>query len=311
MNPTHTETESRKVKSRCVHTVELKFFEDDANGEWGLAHKNTIDGDMGSDGFNAFYDATGIFHDVFEHWFERKHKYFMGDYAMNIGGEMAAMGAMWYYYSDLGVTDRDMNPQSIYSMSEKMRRSTQDLVTEAIGEGYCNFGNTLESNVPKQKQTEDYELEYQINELILAVKKYNRDRYNESSHDLVLNQSVIDERERNKEFGRAYKKSVTKSKVANLHRWGYNMAQKLVPHSWENRGVLTEFISFWRAFCKDNPAEEIANHLKGITFKLYRDSTGLISWKAFGQLKAGYGKTEVLITKHFTQDDLFDSEYAA
>ena len=40
---------------RLVKTVELVFFQDDANGEYGLAHKETYDQNQGN-GFNAFWN---------------------------------------------------------------------------------------------------------------------------------------------------------------------------------------------------------------------------------------------------------------
>ena len=55
-----------------MHKVTLDFFQDEL-GQYGIAHSNSTD-----QGFYAFWDGIGIFHDVFEHWFEGKHKYFNG-----------------------------------------------------------------------------------------------------------------------------------------------------------------------------------------------------------------------------------------
>jgi hypothetical protein len=272
-----------KPRNRCVLTVDLRFFQDDANGEYGLTHRDTMQGENGADGFNAFYDAQGLFHDIFEHHHENTHKYFRGQYAMNIGGEMAAMGAMWYYYSTLGLYRRLST--SYHAPGAMMRQTTESLVCEAIGEGYCNFGYTLESNVPKQKPIEDSELEYQIKELYTNAKKYQR-----HSSDPAF-----------KADGEIYRKSVTFRKVADLHRWGYRYAQKLVPHNYENQLTLHQFFDFWGDFCKRNPAEELANLARGIQFKLYRNQAGLISWKAW----ILYGSNKVRITKHFSIDDLY------
>jgi hypothetical protein len=49
------------------HIVRLEFFQDHADGSYGLAHEKTISNDTS---FNAFWHGIGIFHDVFEHWFE-------------------------------------------------------------------------------------------------------------------------------------------------------------------------------------------------------------------------------------------------
>ena len=84
-----------------VRCVRMKFFQDSDNGEWGLTHDDTQSGD---ECFNAFWSATGIFHDVFEHAHEHS-KYFRGEAALNVGGEMAAMGAMYYFIHRLGLRE--------------------------------------------------------------------------------------------------------------------------------------------------------------------------------------------------------------
>ena len=154
-----------------VNKIDLKFFDDDATGEWGLAHATTYND---NNAFNAFWNGMGIFHDVFEHWFENEHKYFMGDNAMNVGGEMAAMGAMWYYYAELGVHNR-MNERSFHSPSDSMRMTTESMIQESIQCGYNQFGNTLECGVPYQKPVESGELEYQIQKFADNVKEFNFD----------------------------------------------------------------------------------------------------------------------------------------
>lgn len=289
-------------RSRLVHTVELRLFEDDSTGEYGLTHTDTCEGGSG-DGFNAFYDAKGIFHDVFEHWFERRHKYFQGIYAMNVGGEMAAMGAAMYYYDTLGLSERPLSRNSIYAFSDQIRLTTESMVTEAIGEGYCNFGATLECAVPRQRES-CAELECQIEQLARNVRQYRpRDFY--SIVDESARQAIEDERARNRQFGEDYRKSATASKIRRLHRWGYHMASKLVPNHYDNRDTLTEFLTFWEAFCKRNPAEELANVLRGITFKVYRDTEERISWKAFAMPSVGTGLRPMEIHKWFSMDDLY------
>lgn len=122
------------------HTVTLKLFQDDATGEYGFAHKNTIGADCS---FNAFFTGVGIFHDVFEHWFEYEHKYFKGNYAMNVAGEMAANGACWYLYDTLGLHGyRELSKNSMFNFSENIRHNTESLIIESVKYGYCNFGYT-------------------------------------------------------------------------------------------------------------------------------------------------------------------------
>jgi hypothetical protein len=245
-----------------VKEVKLKFIQDDATGEFGLVHANTYD-DWNSENFNAFWNGLGIFHDVFEHSHEHENKYFQDDYAMNVGGEMAAMGAMWYYFNELGVHNRMSFNRSIYSDSDQMRLTTESEIQEAITYGYTRYGSELLSNVPYQKPVENSELEYQIDQFWNNVQSFK----------------VETEDDDEKEGALMYKKSVTKRKIADLHRYGFRMAERLVPDSWENRNTLSNFFDWWETFCTNNSAEELMNTFEGLTVKLYKDK-GLISWKA-------------------------------
>lgn len=265
---------------RLIKQIDFTFFQDNANGEFGLTHSDTCDDNYGN-GFNAFWGGMGIFHDVFEHSHEHANKYFRGDYAMNIGGEMAAMGAMWYYIDEMGVGNR-LNNRSIHSPGSIMRLSTQDMVTEAISEGYCQYGSTLESNVPNQNPTNNGELEYQISEFWKNVKK----------------QSVRCEDENGIEYGNRYKESVTFRKIADLHRYGFRMAEKLVPNNWDNRITLQNFFEFWEDFCKSNNAEEMHNNFKGMTVKLYKDENGFITWKAVLKARDRFSMQDAIINEN-------------
>jgi len=274
---------------RLVKTVELVFFEDDANGAFGLAHKETID--KSNSRFNAFWGGMGIFHDVFEHSHEFTDKYFRGDYAMNVGGEMTAMGAMYYYIDTLGVYNRLTDNARWRGHGELMRETTLSEVHEAISSGNCSYGSILESNVPKRKPVEDGEFEYQLHEFVKKTKTYKLSEY-----------------EQEKEFGRNYKKSVTFRKVADLHRYGYRMAEKLVPHNYNNRAALANFIEFWNVFCKCNPAQEMANSFRGVTIKVYRDENGFIDWKAVLNSADRYAIKDVVLKSdrnpnHFSVED--------
>ena len=134
------------------------FFEDDATGEYGLTHKQTYNHNIS---FNAFWSGIGIFHDIFEHYHEYS-KYFLGQYAMNIGGEMAAMGHMTYYVEKLGVYNRLKQGYNFRGTEHAAIETTSSMVEEAIQEGYSNYGYTLESNVPKQAPINETDLEYEL-----------------------------------------------------------------------------------------------------------------------------------------------------
>jgi len=60
-------------------TLDLK--EDEATGIIGFIPSTCEE-------FNSFTDAIGLFHDVFEHWFENHHKYFKNEYACDRSGEL-------------------------------------------------------------------------------------------------------------------------------------------------------------------------------------------------------------------------------
>lgn len=271
---------------RLIKTVDLRFFQDDATGDYGLCHKDTQDDRYGN-AFNAFWNGIGLFHDVFEHSHEFTNKYFRGDYALNVGGEMTAMGAMWYYYNVLGVYNR-MDSNRMVTPADSMKHTTLDEVQEAIG-GYPRYGRALESNVPKQSPVYDSELEYQIQDFWKQVKEYNR----------------FSEYEREKQDGIYYKQSVTFRKIADLHRYGFRMAEKLVADKWDNAQTLVAFIMFWDNFCKEHDAQEMAGMFSGLIVKVYRDETGLISWKAIFETADRFQFQDVTITEnsHFAMED--------
>lgn len=279
-----------------IRTVDLRFFQDDANGEYGLAHAETLAGPNGSDGFNAFWDGRGLQHDVFEHAHEFTSPYFRGDYAMNVGGEMAAMGALWYYFDTLGLHERQF-PGQIHWMGDTMRRGTEDMVKETLNEGYCQFGYTLESNVPRQRPTDNSELEAQLDLYWDNVKGYKGRERPRGAVGRLFKEEI----DREAEFISVYRKSLTKRKIQDLHRWGYRMAEKLVPNTYENRETLAGFIAFWDAFCKRNKAEELAALYRGLIVKLFRDGE-TVSWEAYLVTQDG---GEVKVTEHFHVEDLY------
>lgn len=242
---------------RLVKKVELSFFQDD-NGIHGLCHTNTQDSD---NGFDAFWDGFLFFHDVFEHAHEKTNKYFMGDYAMNVGGEMTAMGAMWYYYNVLSVSNR-LRGSNYYRPSERMKQTTLSEVKEALYSGYCRFGNTLLSNVPKQKPVNDSDLEYEIADFWKQVKE-----------------TPVSDNLDEVEFATEYKESVTFRKIADLHRYGFRMAERLVPDNWDNCQTLNNFIDYWGEFCTRNRAEDLNGYFSEMTFYIYKENDR-ISWKA-------------------------------
>ena len=250
-----------------INEIKLSLFESDRNGGFGLAHHNAINDNEGN-GFDPFWDGWGIFHDVFEHWFEDEHKYFKGDNAFNVGGEMAAMGAMYYFAQCLQIRNRSVGGSWGWNGLEgSLRGITQNMIAESIKGGYCQYGYSLECGVPYQRPV-SYGYQYLDDEIIGVM-------WDEIKAMRFEDEDDSDEAEDSKN----YKDSVTFAKIANLHRWGFNMAKRMVDDNNENRIALEEFITFWNEFCQENNAEEMSEKYKGITFKVYKNE-GEISWTA-------------------------------
>lgn len=283
---------------RLVNTVNLKFFADDAGMGWGMSHEETYDNNYGN-GFNSFWDGLGIFHDVFEHYFEYRHKYFQGDHAANVGGEMAAMGHLWYYIFELGLSIRDANKGRYgfgdRDLGDSIMGVTRSYIQEAVQAGYCNYGYTLECAVPRQSPL-DNELDYRLRQYYEQVKSWE---FAEQYHNC----------EQERESAQNYKKSVTFQKIANLHRWGYRQAEKLVPNNMANQSTLHSFIEFWNEFTARHSAKELATDFKGISFRIYKDDD-CIEWRSF--LRGMPGATvDTEITRHFELiPQLFKEEFA-
>jgi len=271
---------------RKIHSVDLRFFCDDASGEYGLAHSNAI---YCNTPFNAFWGGAQIFHDVFEHWHEEKSKYFRGQYAFNVGGEMAAMGAMWYYYETLGVYNRPLSNNGYTPFEESMRTTTEDMIEESVEYGYTYFGSALESGVPTQKPVNNGTLEYQINTMFENSKGWTF-------------KGDSDDKERAKE----YKKSISFRKIADLHRWGYRAAEKLIPDTQNNLNALVEFIEFFDVWCKNNSAEELRYYYSGMRVDVFKSGKD-IKYKCT-LISSGEHK-DVKLTGTYTVEDHLYFEY--
>jgi hypothetical protein len=243
-----------------MRTVELKLFQDDANGEYGVAHSNSIDRR-----FNAFWNGIGIFHDVFEHWFEETHPYFKGDYAFNIGGEVAAMGACLYYYGIVGDLRR-LNPRNIYSFDHNCIYSTHYAMIEAMTEAQFDFGNRFLSAIPEQKPG-PYMLESMISEHWYMIEEAKKEKQIRGWASEWKNECL------------AYRRSLTYKRLRNLYRWGWRMAEEHAEDRNESEPILTDFIIHWEAFCRQNPASELYGAYSKLVFEVQTDGTPY--WDAY------------------------------
>jgi len=242
------------------------MFCDDVSGEYGLSHDNAIDINTP---FNAFWNGQGIFHDVFEHYFEEENKYFMGDAAFNVGGEVAAMGHLAYYVNGLGIGSvRSLRAKYGYINKEDIISGTHNEIQEACSYGYTNYGNTLICKVPYQRSFNSYSLEGLISEHIYKLKEL-RVKTNESDE---------------KGYAREYRKTVTPSKLTRLYRWGYKQAERLVPNSHQNADCCENFIKYWNKFCKEYEPKYIDNQFDKVVFSINKNKE-LIEWNCKFRLR--------------------------
>lgn len=157
-----------------VHKVRLKLFKDNnATGDYGVLPvqcEEQVD-------FIPFWNGTGIFHDVFEHWFEDIHKYFRNDYAFNQIGEICAMGACSYYWNDLGIYNREINPKSIYTFNQGISSNCKAPIKEAIFYGN-SYTPTLECNIPYQQSPGSYCLNEILEDIWYSLKEAKDKGYN-------------------------------------------------------------------------------------------------------------------------------------
>lgn len=241
------------------HKVRLLFSEDDNTGEYGLVIEKCQE-------FNSFWNGIGIFHDVFEHWFEDVHPYFRGDNFQNVGGEVAAMGAMCYYVYGMSVMNRPIG-RTFRPVLEDIKMTAISEIQEGIYGGYSNFGSSLECGVPYQRSTHNAYLESLIEDAWYDIQHNTKVGEGCNNH--------IEDLRRSRDF----RKSVTLGKLQRLFRWGYYSAKRLVPENFHNTQVLSDFITYWDKFCKSCEAETMSRVFRWVDFTISVKNKEL-SWTA-------------------------------
>jgi len=193
------------------YVVTLKKFEDDSTGDTGFTHIETFNANAP---FNAFWEPSGIFHDVFEHWFEDKLRYFRDKNMCNIYGEMVASGIrVWMYHNACGF---DVFEYRRGNRQYTFFEDTQGQCLEAITEEYTQFP-IHDIGIPYQKYIDNaYNLENVLSEYWFQfINKYPKK---------LLNQ-----------------KEVYQSRIQNAYRYGYNLAERL--YGKYDAHVLYDFFS--------------------------------------------------------------------
>lgn len=232
------------------YSITLKMFQDDADREYGLAPKQCLNS-FNDLSFNAFWSVIGIFHDVFEHWFEDNHKYFNYKYSMNILGEAAAMGSMLYYMEIFPRRYRELTSNN-YPSQMAFDTISGDIINSVKYDGY-SYNNIFECCIPNQdiSSTNSYYLDDYISNfefMIKELKQWYKDGGTISEHGkLVLDSLKI-------------------SKFKNAAVYGYKLAKKIVPYTEENYETLDLFFDKFKKWTTTYQANEFADLLDSVVF---------------------------------------------
>lgn len=231
------------------YKVKLRYFQSENTGDWGFAHANTFDHDSP---FDPFYDASGIFHDVFEHYFEGT-KYFCGNNQNNAYGEMVATAHKLYFYNELNVN------------AFRHRR---------FG-GYITDWKVDTSYILYEKYLDEYE-QFPCHNIKLPYQRP------ESAVDWV----VREYQEYLREKLSIPKRRWEHQQIANAYRLGYKMAAKKWPSEghWEDLSkinMLNEFIDFWHNFTTINKGKLYIEdeHAYGLRYLEFTIDTRKPSWR--------------------------------
>lgn len=275
MTATTTEETTQAQASPPVLFREVTLvFDDDskrAGSGMGVLPKGTVDPDSG---FDPNWSGEMIFHDVLEHWHEHEDPFFRDKFAMNVGGEMTAVGAMFYFYDVMNCYPRLGNRLERWTPADITINTTFSEVEQAVADGYCNFGYKLNCGVPRQLPA-DEEMEAVLEEYWARFKqlkiggRYPGDRRLRHVRDQLRS-------------ARAYHNSVKKWKIFDLHRYGWHQAKKDFPPTCRNCVKIEEFLQFWTKFCTREPADELGMYYHHIIFSLYHEGPKkeMFTWTA-------------------------------
>lgn len=269
-------TETSKPRRRKVHETTLVIAE--YGGDYGLLPK-WVANNQREEEFQPFTSARGIFHDVFEHWFEGEHISFRGEAALTVGGEIAAMGAYLYY------TERGVVPSSGFSDHQDIAlRTTLDLLDDGV---QYPVPVSHVGRIPKQdSRMEEY--------LRLYLERLGAKRAKAEERHAELTESFGDpdqmlfpfEEEPARWLGYALQESESvverlrgtdRKAVVNLHRWGWVQARRIVPPGFRTED-LHDFSLFWDQF-RSPDFERFSSCYRELVFKIYHTGRS-VEWSA-------------------------------
>lgn len=165
--------------------------------------------------FDPFYSVDGIFHDVFEHYFEGEHKYFSNENKCTVYGEMVAIGHKLYFYDKLGINS--FRYRRFSASPSTWREDTEPLLEEYFSENYTNY-DIENCCIPYQKPI------YGSCIGIEGIIEDYQSRLKEISTDARVKPAYI----------------------ANAYRYGWRMAEREWGHDWHSsHNLLDHFLETW------------------------------------------------------------------
>jgi len=215
------------------YQVKLRYFQSDAYDGWGFAHADTFNHE---NPFDPFYDASGLFHDVFEHYFEGTGR-FIGEKQNSLYGEMVATGHKYYYYHELGINSFEYRDFGNYitDWAIDTKYDVQGNIDQELGKEDADYSQYALTplHLPYQRP-----LDCRIEHEIKVYQEYIRDKCGVSSRHQSMQE------------------------IANAYRYGYRMAERKWPNEgvWETapkQNMMRDFLQFWQKFTKNYSAANL------------------------------------------------------
>lgn len=214
-------------------TRKFDLFQDEETGTHGIAIAGSKE-----HGFNAFWDAKGIFHDCFEHFFEGNPKHpFHGAHSYTVFGEIAALGAAMYYYDIAHVHNRPLDPKR-WDFSPGIFREVWGMLTEWKHDDY------------REEEDGRYFSSYPV------PMPYQCPVTRQRQTGLMKDTGLLDEIPKEISWQYGHEENNAKEynlAVRNLMRWGARQAEKLSFFGMD--GAIEDLETFVRRF----DAEELSN----------------------------------------------------
>jgi hypothetical protein len=208
--------------------------------------------------YHPYWSATGIFHYVFEAYFENRHQYFQDRCAFNIGGKIAAAAHTYYYIDQLKVHNRGLtyNDQGEIRVDDDLIiHLTNRTMMSALKSSNLTYTDEMLCGIPYRFRTSEME--------DLANKHWRR---------------IKDEPVAANEEAKRYKNSIGLESLLRLYSWGYREAKEMFPFSLHNSRELNHFINQFKTITQLDH-EELASQYSQIEFHVVKGAD--LKWSAY------------------------------